>query len=182
MKVRSLIDQSSRPRIVVAAALALALTGGMVTPLAASAATAPAPETTPSATVLVTASAPVVPAESATTTVPSSDTTAPAVTAPAPAPKKRTVRDTILYVGKRAGLSAAELNALLWIAKHESNFHPTSKSKSGCYGLFQLSSKMSAGHPWKDPTWNTSRAIKYMRGRYHGVLNAKSFWQSHHWY
>lgn len=181
MKVRSLIDQSSRPRVLVAAALALALAGG-ISPLAASAATAPVPVTAPvAAPVPVAASVAATVAAAATSTVPSSITT-PAPRVVAPAPKKRSVRDTIVYVGRRSGLSAVELNALLWIAKHESNFHPTSKSHSGCYGLFQLSSKMSAGHPWKDPVWNTSRAIKYMRGRYHGVLNAKSFWQSHHWY
>jgi hypothetical protein len=48
--------------------------------------------------------------------------------------------------------------------------------------LFQLSKGMANGHPWKDATWNTKRAIKYMKGRYHGVLNAKRFWLSHHWY
>jgi soluble lytic murein transglycosylase-like protein len=106
------------------------------------------------------------------------------VTAPAhAAPKKKlTVKQTVARIGQKAGLSKSEVAALLWIAKHESNFHPTSKSSSGCYGLFQLSKGMAGGHPWKDPTWNTKRAIKYMKGRYHGVLGAKRFWQAHHWY
>jgi hypothetical protein len=41
---------------------------------------------------------------------------------------------------------------------------------------------MAHGKPWKDPYWNTKRAIKYMKGRYGGVLKAKAFWLSHHWY
>jgi soluble lytic murein transglycosylase-like protein len=96
--------------------------------------------------------------------------------------KKLTIRQTIRKVGRARGLSRREVNALLWIAKRESNFHPNSVSRSGCHGLFQLSTGMSKGHPWRDPAWNTNRAIRYMRGRYHGVLKAKAFWLSHHWY
>jgi hypothetical protein len=113
---------------------------------------------------------------------------APGVIATAPVPvkkaavKKLTVPQIIAKVGTEAKLSKAEITALLWIAKHESNFHPTSVSGSGCHGLFQLSSSMVAGHPWTDPNWNTKRAIKYMKGRYGGVLKAQAFWASHRWY
>lgn len=98
------------------------------------------------------------------------------------APVKLTVRQTIAKTGRDAGLSKSEIDALLWVAKRESNYHPTSVSRGGCYGLFQLSRGMAKGHPWKDPAWNTKRAIKYMRGRYGSVLRAKAFWASHHWY
>lgn len=103
-------------------------------------------------------------------------------TVAAAAPKKLTVRETIAKTGRDAGLSKSEIDALLWVAKRESNYHPTSVSRGGCYGLFQLSRGMAKGHPWKDPAWNTKRAIKYMRGRYGSVLRAKAFWASHHWY
>ena len=51
-----------------------------------------------------------------------------------------------------------------------------------CYGLFQLNASMSHGKPWTNPEWNTKRAIKYMKGRYGGVLKALAFWKAHHWY
>ncbi|HEY5517787.1 MAG TPA: hypothetical protein VIL15_05975 [Coriobacteriia bacterium] len=96
--------------------------------------------------------------------------------------RKLTVREIIAKVGRERGLSAREITALLWMAKRESNYHPTSESRSECHGLFQLSKGMAHGHPWKDPAWNTRRAIKYMKGRYGGVMRAKAFWMSHHWY
>ncbi len=114
-------------------------------------------------------------------------TTSPAVVAtppkqaPAPA-KKLTVPQLITKIGHDSKLSAQQIAALLWIAKRESNYHPTSKSSSGCYGLFQLSASMVRGQPWKDATWNTRRAIKYMKGRYGGPVQAKAFWTRHHWY
>lgn len=110
-----------------------------------------------------------------------------AIAAPAAAPvrvakKRRTVRQIIADTGRAAGCSRAEVQALLWMAWRESRFHPTSHSRSNCHGLFQLSAGMAHGKPWKNPVWNTKRAIKYMRGRYGGVLQAKRFWQTHHWY
>lgn len=115
------------------------------------------------------------------TVTPTATTTVTPTVTPRPT-KKLTVRQVIAKVGREAGLRQAEIDALLWIAKRESNYHPTSVSRGGCYGLFQLSRGMASGHPWKDPAWNTKRAIKYMRGRYGGVLKAKAFWLRHHWY
>lgn len=118
-------------------------------------------------------------------TIGSSVASATAFAAPAAAPvkkKKRSVRRIIIDTGREAGLNKAEIQALLWMAWRESRFHPTSHSRSNCHGLFQLSKGMAHGKPWKDPEWNTKRAIKYMRGRYGGVLQAKRFWQAHHWY
>jgi soluble lytic murein transglycosylase-like protein len=113
----------------------------------------------------------------------SASATATITLKPAAAKKKKlTVRQTIAKVARAHGLKKSHVEALLWIAKRESNFHRTSVSRSRCYGLFQLSHSMVKGHPWKDAAWNTKRAIKYMRGRYGGVLQAKAFWQRHHWY
>jgi hypothetical protein len=126
--------------------------------------------------------------ESVTTTMTTTVTTgtpAPGViptTTAAPVEKKLSIPALITKIGSQSGLSKAEVAGLLWLAKRESNFHPTSESRSECHGLFQLSKSMAHGHPWKDPTWNTKRAIKYMRGRYGSVLSAKAFWSSHHWY
>jgi soluble lytic murein transglycosylase-like protein len=175
--------------------LALALVGAVAPPTASAEAAPAAPASTSQSTTVLAATD----ASSAVATTmavtPSLSVTLPAKAAPAvptapaapaaPVVKravKLSVPAIIAKVGHEAGLSKAEVTALLWIAHRESNFHPTSKSSSGCYGLFQLSKGMASGHPWKDATWNTKRAIKYMKGRYHGVLNAKRFWLSHHWY
>ena len=110
----------------------------------------------------------------------------PVTSAPQPAPvakkKRRSVRQIIIDTARAKGCSKSEIRALLWLAWRESRFHPTSHSRSNCHGLFQLSKGMAHGKPWKNPAWNTKRAIKYMRGRYGGVLQAKRFWQSHNWY
>jgi soluble lytic murein transglycosylase-like protein len=166
--------------------LALALAGAFA-PLTASAEAVPSALASTSQSMTVLAATEASPAVASTVAVtPSLTATLAVPSAPVAPVVKRTVKLSvpaiITKVGHEAGLSKAEITALLWIAKHESNFHPTSKSSSGCYGLFQLSKGMANGHPWKDATWNTKRAIKYMKGRYHGVLNAQRFWQSHHWY
>ena len=176
MKVHNLIGSSPVTRTVVAVSLALAMTAGIAVPLMATAQEVPPAE------------APLISVATTMTAVAATVTPAPSVPVPAVAPakkvaaKKLTVRQIIAKVGHDARLSKTQVTALLWIAHRESNFHPTSASRSGCYGLFQLSKGMAHGHPWKDPTWNTKRAIKYMRGRYGGVLQAKAFWSRHHWY
>jgi len=170
LKVHDLIGSNPAKRALVAVSIAFAMTTAVAAPLMA-AAQEPQPVVTP----------PVVAEATATATV--TTVTPIPVAAPKAAVKKRlTVRQTVAKVGRDAGLSSRQVTALLWIAKHESNFHPTSESRSECHGLFQLSKGMAHGHPWKNPTWNTKRAIKYMRGRYGGVLQAKAFWSSHHWY
>lgn len=188
MKVRSLIKKETIGRGPVVAVLILALAlAGAAAPLTASAASVPA------APASISQSTTVLAATDASSAVATTVAVTPSLTATLPAPAatvapvvkravKLSVPALIAKLGHEAKLSKAEVTALLWIAKRESNFHPTSKSSSGCYGLFQLSKGMVGGHPWKDATWNTKRAIKYMKGRYHGVLNAQRFWQSHHWY
>ncbi len=178
MKVRNPLDSRAITRGIAAASLVAAMVIGIGSASSASAET-PLPSTD--------AAAPVVSSPPATTDTAgvapdalSSSATAPA--APAAPAKKPTVRQTIAKVGRERGLSQSEIDALLWIAKRESNYHPTSVSSGGCYGLFQLSRGMAGGHPWKDAAWNTKRAIRYMKGRYGGVMKAKAFWMSHHWY
>jgi Transglycosylase SLT domain len=177
LKVNSQISSNPMMRGLVAFSLTLALASLAAAPLAASAEVAP-PAADPVASVETSAGMPAL--SSLTTLTPLS---AP-VTPPAPPAKKKklTVRQVIAQAGRKAGLSTKEIAALIWICKRESNFHPTSHSRSGYHGLFQLSKGMAHGRPWKDPAWNTKRAIKYMRGRYGGVLKTKAFWVSHHWY
>jgi len=168
-----------------AASLTAALAaGGAAAPFAAW-----AQSTTPPATPVASVETSTSPVSADTSATPVSTdasatpavTTTPTVKVQAPA-KKLSVPALIAKIGHASGLSAKQVAALLWIAKHESNYHPTSKSSSGCYGLFQLSAGMTRGHPWKDATWNTKRAIKYMKGRYGGPVQAKPFWLKHHWY
>ena len=104
---------------------------------------------------------------------------------PQPTPKRYTgnVADIVQRVGREQGLSDAELSALLWICQRESTFNPLAHNDATeCHGLFQLSKGMAHGNQWDDPVWNTLRAIEYMRGRYGGVLQAKSFWMANGWY
>ena len=186
MKVRSLLSSSQVARGLTAATLAaaLAVSGGSIPIAWAATVPASAPivvEASAVATASVAASA--TPDATTVVTVVPVATVVPVVKPVTFAvPKKLTVRQIITKVGREAHLKQSEIDGLMWIAKRESNFHPTSASRSGCYGLFQLSRGMAKGHPWKDPAWNTKRAIKYMRGRYGGVLQAKAFWSSHHWY
>lgn len=188
MKVRKgLLSSSSTTHGVVAIALALTLAAtGAAVPIVASAAGV----SVASAEALATAAAPSAVATSAPSTDASAASAATA-TAPSATPtptvvpkaKKLTVRQKVAKAGRARGLSKAGVKALLWICKRESNFRPRAKSKSGTYhGLFQLSKGIVRGHPWQDPTWNTKRAIKYMKGRYGSVLKAKAFWLKHHWY
>jgi hypothetical protein len=179
LNVSQLFGSNGIVRGIAAASLVAALAVGVGSIPTALAEVSPAPADAPAEALLPTvATATVdstVAALVATATVP-----APAV--PSVKTKKLTVRQTIDKVGRASGLSKTEIDALMWMCKRESNFHPTSHSRSNCHGLFQLSKGMAHGHPWKDPAWNTKRAIKYMRGRYGGVMKAKAFWLSHHWY
>jgi soluble lytic murein transglycosylase-like protein len=180
------MNMNATARMCVAVTLAaFVAAGGAVIPAAANAEVTPLAPLTPLAGLVASLPATLTLSVDASLTIaPSAPATvaAPPVAPAASAAKKLTVRQIIAKIGKDKGLSKSQVDALLWIAKHESNFHPTSKSSSGCYGLFQLSKGMAKGHPWKDPTWNTKRAIKYMKGRYGGTLQAKRFWLAHHWY
>jgi hypothetical protein len=178
LKVFNLNGSNRRTRALVAVSLACALTAAGAVPLIAAAQEVPL-----AVTPLVSVDATLTAAMTTATPVMSLATTpVVAVKRTAAVVKKLTVRQIVAKVGRDAGLSKRSVAALLWIAKRESNFHPTSVSSSGCHGLFQLSTGMAHGHPWKNPAWNTKRAIKYMKGRYGSVLRAQAFWSSHHWY
>jgi hypothetical protein len=179
VKVTNLFCSNITRRGVAAAVIVLTLlAGGSAAPFAAQAETVSSTATSVvSIETSVTTSAVGV---AATPTVAIPVLAKPAATAAVAT--KLTVPALIGKIGRESRLPKSEIAALLWIAKHESNFHPTSASRSGCYGLFQLSKAIARGHKWQDPTWNTRRAIKYMKGRYGGVLQAKAFWSNHHWY
>ena len=179
MKVRYQYGSNLVTRGLFAFSLTFALAFAGAAPLAASAeAIAPSVVTSASVDTSVAAS---VATMSVTTTLSAVATLAVPLVKRVIA-RKLTVRQIIAKVGRERGLSSREIAALLWMAKRESNYHPTSESRSQCHGLFQLSKGMAHGHPWKNPAWNTKRAIKYMKGRYGGVMKAKVFWMSHHWY
>lgn len=190
MKVGNPIGSNTVRRGIVAVGLAWMLLAGSAAPLAAIAVPAPAQAAVEtSGTVGSIDTTPVLAAAVPTTTVvPAAPVALKAAAAPAKKKKKKkrrrklTMRQLVARVGRAKGLSRAEVRALLWMAKRESNFRPRVVSRSGCYGLFQLSGGMAHGHAWRNPTWNTRRAIRYMRGRYGGVLHAQRFWLSHRWY
>jgi hypothetical protein len=180
LKARKLFGSKSVARGLAAVVLASALAAtAAAAPHAASAEATQPPLYAPVASAATTASA------APTGSVDAS----PAILSPAPSPapaaakpEKLSMKQRVAKIGRDRGLSSKAVSALLWICKHESGFHPSEVSSAGCHGLFQLSRKMSTGHPWKNPEWNTKRAIKYMKGRYGSVLKAKAFWAAHHWY
>lgn len=192
MKVPSLFSSKPLARRVAACTFALVLGAGAAAPLTAIAEMAPlrpAPfeaigSLVPTTTLpgSLEATGPLSSVDPTSVASVSATVTLSAKKAAVKKKKRLTVRQTIAKVARARGLARRHVKALLWIAKRESNFHRTSVSRSGCYGLFQLSHSMVRGRPWKSAAWNTKRAIKYMRGRYGGVLQAKAFWQAHHWY
>ena len=92
------------------------------------------------------------------------------------------VQKVIRSEAKRAHLSKADTEALLKIAWHESRYHCWEKSSGGCWGLWQLSRSMCVGHEWWNPTWETRRALKYIRGRYHTPRRAWAHEVATGWY
>lgn len=177
MKVHNIVmDRGAARRLVAAAIVSALIVPGAISPLSASAEVA---STSPTSTASVAATGSVTPTGTASATSTVKPAAKPKPKAKATA-KKLTIPQQISKIAYSKKLSKAEVSALLWICKRESGFHPTEVTGS-CYGLFQLSSSMVRGHPWK-PLWNTTRAIRYMKGRYGGVLQAKSFWMAHHWY
>ncbi|WEV39937.1 aggregation promoting factor surface protein [Lactobacillus sp. ESL0681] len=78
-----------------------------------------------------------------------------------------------------AKLSKRERNAKNWIAQRESggNYHARN---GACYGKFQLNIGYLHGDYSKKNQNKT--ADRYVKNRYGSWVNAKKFWQSHHWY
>lgn len=91
----------------------------------------------------------------------------------------------IRRIGAEMGLSAAEIDMLLWIANKESNIgsNPRAYDTSRKYlGLFQLGPHLGTVEQRLNDDWNTRRAIRYMVGRYGSVTKAYQFWRSNGWY
>jgi len=94
--------------------------------------------------------------------------------------KKRAVIKIITAEAKKKGLSKAEISALLKICKRESGYRPTARNHS-CKGLFQLKTSFGASK-WKDPAWNTRKAIRYIKHRYGTCRAALRHSYSRGWY
>jgi hypothetical protein len=104
-----------------------------------------------------------------------------AVALPAQAASAATVHEIITKYTLAAHFTAADVTAMRKIADYESHDNPKTHSR-GCWGLFQLSSSISLGHAWSDPSWNTRRALNYVRGRYGTPRKAWSHIQRTGWY
>ena len=91
------------------------------------------------------------------------------------------IHSIITRCATAAGFGTLDVAAMKKIADYESHDHPGSHSKS-CWGLFQLSTKMVKGHPWSDPTWNTKRALTYVKARYGTPRKAWAHIRKSGWY
>jgi bacterioferritin-associated ferredoxin len=101
---------------------------------------------------------------------------------PAHAHSVRQVKKTVVRVAKQCGLCEADQRALLKIAKRESHFNEHDLSPSGKYkGVFQLGFKHGMKR-WRDPAWNTKRAIKYIKHRYGTPRVALNHCYRYGWY
>lgn len=75
-----------------------------------------------------------------------------------------------------------------WIMMRESGGNPNAKNPtSTAFGAFQMlraTRKQYMGADWQSHDLNKqyAGASRYVRDRYGSWANAKSFWQSHHWY
>ena len=75
-----------------------------------------------------------------------------------------------------------------WIMMHESSGNPHAQNAhSSAYGAFQMlkaTRKQYMGGNWQsgDLGAQYSAASHYVKDRYGGWNQAKSFWQRHHWY
>lgn len=80
-----------------------------------------------------------------------------------------------------AGFGTLDVTAMKKIADYESHDNPKAHSKT-CWGLFQLSTAMARGHAWSDASWNTRRALKYVKGRYGTPRKALAHIRKTGWY
>ena len=94
--------------------------------------------------------------------------------------KKRAVIKIIKAEAKKSHLSNTQIAALLKIAKRESGYRAAAQNHS-CKGLFQL--KTSFGRSkWADAAWNTRRALRYIKHRYHTPTAALRHSNRYGWY
>lgn len=86
----------------------------------------------------------------------------------------------------RDGLSHANYKARSWISWHESGHNWNILSYGHlCVGYFQLNPGYLGykhGHINLNPKHQVKVADRYVRNRYGNWVNAKAFWEQHHWY
>lgn len=101
----------------------------------------------------------------------------PSITVTAQAAKKPSQAQQITKVN--AKLSKANRAAKNWIAYRESGYSYTARN-GRCYGRYQLLRSYLHGN--LSPLNQERRANTYVAARYGYWVNAKRFWQHHHWY
>ncbi len=100
---------------------------------------------------------------------------------PAHAANALTIHQIIAKYTLAAGFHADDVAAMKRISDYESHDNPKTHSRT-CWGLFQLSTSMVAGHPWADPVWNTKRAVRYVKSRYGNPIKAWAHIKKTGWY
>jgi len=103
---------------------------------------------------------------------------------PATAHTRAQAKRIVARVANQRGLCKADRIALYKIAKRESNYRHLARSNGGngkYKGIFQLGFK-KMGSKWKDPAWNTRRAIKYIKHRYGTPRKALAHSNRYGWY
>lgn len=96
---------------------------------------------------------------------------------PAMAREKKNVT-IIRSVAKARGVSAADTQALITLAKRESGWNAHERTGT-CLGLFQIKTRSKS---WADPHFNTNLALKYIKNRYGTPRAALAHSYSHGWY
>lgn len=94
-------------------------------------------------------------------------------------------RDIVRGQAAARGWTGAQWQALEWLVQHESGFSNTAQNPtSTARGLFQFldSTWRPYGPKTDDPQLQTKYGLQYIADRYGDPVNAKSFWQAHHWY
>ena len=94
--------------------------------------------------------------------------------------KKRHVVNIIKKVARAKHYGPKQRTALLKIAKRESGYRPTARNNS-CKGLFQLMTSFGK-NKWAKASWNTARAIRYIRHRYGTPRKALAHSYRYGWY
>lgn len=85
------------------------------------------------------------------------------------------------------GVSSNDIRMLMAIHHGEGgpnsvNTQGTARTSDDMHGGWQLSAGMADGHPWWDPAWASTRALKYCQGRYGSVAAAYAHKKSEGWY
>jgi hypothetical protein len=98
-----------------------------------------------------------------------------------PAYAAPTIHSIISGCTTAAGFGTLDVAAMKSIADYESHDNPKCHS-SKCWGLFQLSTSLVRNHPWADATWNTKRALRYVKSRYGTPRKAWTHIRKTGWY